>query len=501
MTTPFIQVTHIEKLYDGVHALNDASVSIAPGEVHAIMGENGAGKSTLGKILAGVVAPEAGIIEMDGHPIKIADPRHAQRQGICMISQELDLFPHLTVAENIAIGNLHLESGMWVRFGQLEQQVRPFLDQVNLPIAASTMVGELPMGHMQLVAIARALSMQARLIVMDEPTSSLTNDAVANLFSIIRKLRDKGVAIVYVSHKMDEIFQIADRITVLRDGRSIGTREATRTDMNELIRMMVGRDISDERPTAVAIGADIVLTVDRIVTDKLRGVSFDLHAGEVLGVAGLVGAGRSELGAAIFGLDPIRSGSIGVRGRVVRPRGPRDAIRAGIGLLPEDRKLQGLMMQMSVRENMSLSTIARTQLCGFIRGKQERRAVESVQARTRIKAASPEATVSTLSGGNQQKALIARWLLVDPPILFLDDPTRGVDIGAKVDIYKIIRELSAKGKGVIFVSSELPELLQCCHRILVLHDGHSMGILESDDATQERIMELATRTVEQGIDR
>ncbi len=492
-----IRARNISKHYDGVHALSDVSVEIAAGEVHALMGENGAGKSTLGKILAGVVRPDGGVLEFDGKPIVITDPMQAQRLGISMIFQELDLFPHLTVAENIAIGNLHVQRGAIVNFRDLNDRVRPLLDQVELRVDPGAILGDLPMGHMQLVAIARALSMQARLIVMDEPTSSLTDDAVANLFNIIRKLRAAGVSIIYVSHKMDEIFRIADRITVLRDGRFIGTRRAAETNVNELIRMMVGREMSGDRRAAAANRSDTVLLSARdLVTKKLRGITFDLHAGEVLGVAGLVGAGRSELGEALFGIDPILGGTLTVGGEPLRPRSPRHAMRAGIGMLPEDRKLQGLMMQMSVKENASLSTLDRTQTAGFVRRAAELGAVEAVHSRTRVKAASPDVAVSTLSGGNQQKVLLARWLLVDPRIMFLDDPTRGVDIGAKVDIYKIIEELAAAGKGVVFVSSELPELLRCCDRIMVLHDGHLMGILDAGEATQERIMSLATKTLE-----
>ncbi len=497
-----LRVENIDKWFGGVHALDDVSLEVREGEVHALMGENGAGKSTLGKIVAGVFPPDGGKIFFDGKPAAIHNPMDAQRLGICIIFQELDLFPNLTVAENVAIGNLHLERGRLVNFGELDRLCRPFLDQVELNVSSRTVLMDLPIGQMQQAAIARALSMNARLIVMDEPTSSLTDDAVENLFRLIRKLKESGVSIVFVSHKLEEIFQIADRITVLRDGRMAGTREASETSPEELIRLMVGRDVTDTRREGEGRTDKVLLSVRDLTTEKLREVTFDLHEGEVFGVAGLVGAGRSEIGAALFGLDRVLSGEIhladAAKGdlREIRPRSPRDAMRLGLGLLPEDRKTQGLMMQMGVRENASMSALSQFQKAGVIMKSSEAEAVEAVNRRTAVRSASPEAEVSSLSGGNQQKVLLSRWLLVDPDVIFLDDPTRGIDVGAKQDVYGIIEELARGGKGVILVSSELPELLRCCDRIMVLHDGRNMGILEARDATQEKIMALATKTVE-----
>lgn len=491
----WLRADNIDKRYGGVHALDDVSVEVRAGEVLAIVGENGAGKSTLGKIIAGAVASDSGTITVDGKPVTINNPRDAQRLGIAIIFQELDLFPNLTVAENIAIGNLHVQQKGLVNRRQLEQRVQPFLDHVELDVSAATVLGDLTIGQMQLVAIARALSMDAKLIVMDESTSSLTDDAVEVLFRLIRKLRASGVSIVYVSHKMDEIFEICDRITVLRDGRYVDTRSTDETDVKEIIRMMVGRDVADTRREGEALTDRVVMSVKRLTTDKVTDVSFDLHRGEVLGVAGLVGAGRSEIGNALFGIDRIRSGSIELDGKPLNPRCPRDAIRRGFGLLPEDRKLQGLMMQMDVIENASLSVLRQMSRVGFIRFKEELARTKAIHHRTRLKAASDKVAVSALSGGNQQKVLLARWLLVDPQVIFLDDPTRGVDIGAKQDIYELIEELAQSGKGVILVSSELPELLHRCDRIMVLHDGHPMGTVLARDTTQEQIMQLATSTV------
>lgn len=496
--TAVLTAENIDKHYDGVHALKNVDFKVADREVHALIGENGAGKSTLGKIIAGVVKPDSGRMDIDGKPAPISSPTDAQRLGISIIFQELDLFGNLTVAENIVVGNLRAERGRFVNFRQLDRYCQPYLKQVGLDCPGNTMLGELAIGQMQLVAIARALSMSARLIVMDEPTSSLSDDAVEILFGLIRRLTETDVSVIYVSHKMDEIFRIADRITVLRDGCYIGTRKAGETSIDELIEMMVGRAISDTQRgprRAETRSATVKLSVRNLTTPRLRNISFDLCAGQVLGIAGLVGAGRSELGAALFGLDKIISGTIETDGRPINPRSPRIAIDHGIGLLPEDRKLQGLMMKMSAKENTSMAILPALQQIGFISRKDERRRVEKVHRTVSLKAPSPDAAISTLSGGNQQKALLARWLLVNPEVFFLDDPTRGIDVGAKQDIYKIIERLAASGKAVILVSSELPELLRCCDRIMVLHGGENMGILDAAEATQERIMALATKSV------
>ncbi len=491
---PLLKAEQIDKHYDGVHALRKVDFEVAPGEVHALIGENGAGKSTLAKIIAGVVEPDGGGILIDGRRVDIRHPQDAQGLGIGIIFQELDLFPHLTIAENIAIGNMRIERGVMVDFAALDRFCRPYLDQVGLDRDSRTVLADLSIGQMQLVAIARALSLQARLILMDEPTSSLANDAVERLFSLIRSLTQQGVSVVYVSHKMQEIFRIADRITVLRDGQFIGMRQASETGVDEIITMMVGRELKDNTRSASHRPDRVLFSARDLCTAKISGVTFDLHAGEVLGVAGLVGAGRSELGAALFGLDPITAGQIEIRGRRFIPCSPRDAMAAGIGLQPEDRKTDGLMMQMSVKENSTMAVLPTLSRAGFVKAGLETSKARDVLKRTRLKAASYDAVVSSLSGGNQQKVLLARWLLVDPDVLFLDDPTRGIDVGAKQDIYELVEDLASRGKGSIFVSSELPELLRCCDRIMVLHDGRNMGILDAGQATQEQIMALATRS-------
>jgi ABC-type sugar transport system ATPase subunit len=482
----------ITKRYGGVYALKGASFSLRAGEVHALVGENGAGKSTLARILAGSTRADSGAISIHGAPVEIATPLDAQRLGIGIIYQELDLFPNLTAGENIVIGNLHFPEGRLVSFRRMEEFCRPFLDQVGLACGIRQTVATLSIGQMQLLAIARALSMDVRIILMDEPTSSLFDDAAERLFGLIAALKQRGVSIVYVSHKMDEIFRICDRATVLRDGETIGTVEMAGASVNELIRMMVGRELRITARAARRPAGEAVLAAENLTTAKLKNVSFELRRGEVLGIAGLVGSGRSELGAALFGIDRIASGTLRVQGELRAPRSPRDAMASGIGLLPEDRRLEGLMMRMSVLENATLAVLPKISGLGFIHRRQENASLGPVARQLALNCPWPAAPVSQLSGGNQQKVLLARWLLLNPTVLFLDDPTRGIDIGAKQDIYRLIDELAAAGKAIILVSSELPELLRCCDRILVLNEGRVTAHYDASDATQEKIMSAAT---------
>ena len=482
--TPFsyngflLRADGIRKSYGGVQALKGASFELRAGEVHALVGENGAGKSTLARILAGSTRADSGAILRDGRVARIQSPLDAQRLGIGIIYQELDLFPHLTVGENIVAGNLHFREGALVRFGAIERFCRPFLAQVGLNCPADRLAGSLSIGQQQMLAIARALSMDARIILMDEPTSSLFDDAAERLFTLIAGLKRRGVSVVYVSHKMDEIFRVCDRATVLRDGETVGTVEIASTPVDAIIRMMVGRDLEFAGRAASATSREVVLSVDNLATEKLKGVSFELRRGEVLGIAGLVGSGRSELGAALAGLDRVIAGTVQARGT--------------IGLAPEDRRTEGLFMQMSVLENSTMGVLRRVSRGGFMGRAAERRALAPVSARLALRCSSPDAPVSQLSGGNQQKVLLARWLLVNPDILFLDDPTRGIDVGAKQDIYRMIGELAAAGKAILLVSSELPELLRLSDRILVLHEGRAVARYDAREATQELIMAAAT---------
>ncbi|HEV7299638.1 MAG TPA: sugar ABC transporter ATP-binding protein [Tepidisphaeraceae bacterium] len=483
-------VDNLSKSYGATRALTEVSLTFTSGEVHALVGENGAGKSTLGKVLAGIVTPDGGSVLVDGRRACFTGPADAREAGIGIILQELDLFPHLSVAENMAAGTVR-SSGWLVRRAQMEAQCVPHLRRVGLAIDPRRPLGELPIGHVQLVAIARALMTDARLIVMDEPTSSLATDDADRLLDLIRDLARRGIGIVYVSHKMDEIFRIADRVTVLRDGRHVSTDAAADTDVAQVIARMVGRDLAFE-PQAVRPMGSILLETVGLRSAAVAGVDLALHRGEVLGIAGLVGCGRTELGRAIFGLDRITGGTMRLRGEPFAPRSPRDAMRRGIGLLPEDRKLQGLLLGDSVLRNSTITVLGRFSFKGFIRRGPEVRAARAVHERTRLKAASLSAPMRSLSGGNQQKVLLAKWLLAEPDVLFLDEPTRGIDIAAKADIYRLIDELAATGKGVLLVSSELPELLRCSDRILVLHEGRSVGVVDAASTTQEQIMAMAT---------
>lgn len=488
---PVLEARNISKRFQGTQALRQVSFIVESGEVHALMGENGAGKSTLAKILAGVVKADEGEIFVAGAKVTLDDPLRARQRGIGMVFQELDLFPHLTVAENLAIANPSARESGIVRREQLESWCSTYLRQVQLSIPPNTLLRNLSIGQVQRVAIARALSMNSRVLLLDEPTSSLTDDGVDSLFELIARLQREGVSFVYVSHKMAEVSRIADRVTVLRDGMLVGTRKAIDLPPQDLITMMVGRKLEpNQRPQRDPHSA-IVLKVEDLATKFLSQINFELHAGEVLGVAGLMGAGRSELGAALFGLRKRLRGRVLLNGQNYEPNSPAEAIRSGFCLLPEDRKWEGIFPQMSVRENASIAIL---KSLGRDMFRKEAEKVADFQKKLSV-AAQPEAAISKLSGGNQQKIVLTRWLMAEPKVLFLDDPTRGIDIGAKEEIYKIVDELAAQGKGVLLVSSELPELWRCCDRILVLQEGHLAGIVKAGESSQEDVMRLATGTV------
>jgi ABC-type sugar transport system ATPase subunit len=491
-----LNLNHIDKHFGGIHAVRDVSLSFEQGEVCALIGENGAGKSTLGKIIAGVHQADDGEILFDGERLDSLTPLIAQQKGIGLIFQELDLFPSLSAALNIVNNNIsfaHLQRGL-MKPSRIQKAVEPWLKKVRLDIPASMPLEEMSMAQVQLVSIARVLSMNARLIIMDEPTSALPDDAGDNLFSLMDELKNDGVTIIYVSHKMNEIFRVADSIAVLRDGEFISKKRASETSREEVIEMMVGRPLSGNERQVSWKTEDEILTVKNLVGAGIHDISFGLNRGEVLGVAGLVGAGRSELGEALFGLEPASGGDICIKGKGVRISSPLGAIKEGIGLIPEDRKTQGLMMQLSVKENMILSNLNMLHRNGFMLKDKIDSLVNELIERINIKSASADACVDTLSGGNQQKVLVSRWMMVNPEILFLDDPTRGVDVGAKEDIYELITRLASEGKGVVFVSSELPELLRCCDRIMVMAEGRIAAVLEAERTSQTEIMSYATKT-------
>jgi len=487
---PVLEARNISKRFQGTQALWKVSFSLDRGEVHALMGENGAGKSTLAKILAGVVIADEGELFVSGESVVIDHPLRAQALGIGIVFQELDLFPHLTIAENLAIANPAAREKVIVRKRNLSAWCSPFLAQVRLDVPPNTLLRNLAIGQIQRVAIARALSLNSRVLLLDEPTSSLTEDGVQSLFELIAQLKRAGVSFVYVSHKMAEVRQIADRVTVLRDGRLVGTRNASDLTSEALITMMVGRKLDRHQRTDRGCRPNVVLDVRNLATAFLSNINFTLRAGEVLGVAGLVGAGRSELGATLFGLRKSTSGHIQFDGHPFSPNSPAQAILQGMCLLPEDRRWQGIFPKMSVRENASIVVLSRW---GSGRFRIEAQRVAEFQKKLAV-SASPDVRIASLSGGNQQKIILTRWLLAEPVVLFLDDATRGIDVAAKEQIYTIIDELACSGKGVILVSSELAELWRCCDRILVLREGRQAGIVTTADSSQEEVLRLATGT-------
>ncbi|MDR1789040.1 MAG: sugar ABC transporter ATP-binding protein [Opitutaceae bacterium] len=487
----------LTKRFDRTLALDAVDFSVNAGEVHALCGENGAGKSTLARILAGVVTPDSGTISVGGVPAEITTPARARELGIGIVFQELDLFNGLSVAENMALGHPDAER-FFVRRRALAAWCRPFLARVGLPeLDPASPLGSHGIATAQLVAIARALALNARFLLLDEPTSSLTEEAADRLLALVSELKNTGTGIVYVSHKMREIFRVADRVTVLRDGSLVSTKPARDTSIGETVSLMVGRAIDTSARMTTAPRDAIALRLDNLSTRRVRGVSLSVRRGEIVGVAGLVGSGRSALGKALFGMEPWTDGSATLAGEPYRPRSPADAILSGCAYLPEDRRGQGLFLQTSVRHNASAAILCRLRRGPFVRRWQETKLVRDELARTRAKVPSLAAPVSALSGGNQQKVLLAKWLLTRPALLYLDDPTRGVDIGAKADVYKIIAELSAAGTAILLASSEMPELLRLSHRILVLHEGRPAGLLDAATATQEQIMALATDTARQ----
>ena len=497
-----LKVEGISKGFPGVQALDGVSFELDQGEVLALVGENGAGKSTLMKILSGIYTMDAGRIVIDGDEVDVNDPKVAQKLGISIIHQEMHLMPHLTVAQNIYIGR-EPRTGPWVREAELNRRTKKLLDGLNIHLRPTQSVGDLTVASQQMVEIAKALSYDhTKILIMDEPTSAISISETKVLFGLIRSLRDSGVGIVYISHRMEELRQIADRVTVLRDGQYVGTRGMDEVSDDEIIAMMVGREISAaylSRQDAPASTGEVALSVRGLSTKNLlRDVSFDLHKGEILGFAGLMGAGRTETARAVIGADPMSEGTIEVNGKVVRISGPEVAVRLGIGYLPEDRKRHGLMLEQDVAFNVSMASLPSNKApLGFLREGRARRVTDDFIKALRIKTPSSRTTVKTLSGGNQQKVVIAKWLARNCDVLIFDEPTRGIDVGAKEEIYKLLNELADQGKAIIMISSELPEVLRLSHRIVVMSQGRVTGMLTPDEADQETIMKLATQNIEE----
>jgi len=494
---PVVALRNVSKAFSGVRALDRCQFELRPGEVHALMGENGAGKSTLMKVLAGVYQKDDGEILLDGRPVEIHTPRAAQDLGIRIIHQELNLMNHLSAAQNIFIGREPRgRFGLFLDEDQLNEQAQRIFERMHLPLDPRTVVGELTVAKQQMVEIAKALSFDSRVLIMDEPTAALNNAEIGELFRIIRQLKAHGVGIVYISHKMDELKQISDRVTVMRDGQYIATVPTATTPMETIIAMMVGRQLEEHRQQIPDTSRnEVALQVSGLKRGTtIRNVSFMLRKGEILGLAGLMGAGRTEVARAIFGADRLDAGEIRVHGAVAKIHTPTDAVAHGIGYLSEDRKHFGLATGLDVETNIVLSSLRSFQSAGLVLDQRAMHstATEYVQ-RLDIRTPSVNQQVRLLSGGNQQKIVIAKWLLRDCDILFFDEPTRGIDVGAKSEIYKLLNTLAEQGKAVVMISSELPEILRMSHRILVMCEGRVTGELAAAGATQEKIMQLATQ--------
>jgi ribose transport system ATP-binding protein len=494
--TSLVSVQNLSKSFPGVRALDGVRFDLMPGEVHALMGENGAGKSTLMKILAGVYRKDSGEVLLDGKPVDIESPAHAQSLAIGIIHQELHLMGHLTAAQNIFLGREPRKAaGLFLDEGQLNRDAQALFDRLNLQLSPTTTIGDLTVARQQMVEIAKALSHKSRVLIMDEPTAALNNAEIEELFRIIRQLKSEGVGIVYISHKMDEIQRIADRITVMRDGAYIATVPSA-TPMQEVIAMMVGRKLDQVQKAIPDTSANEVLLDVRGLNRgrAIRDVNFTVRSGEILGFAGLMGAGRTEVARAVFGADPMDSGEVRVRGQVIRLTSPKDAVEAGIGYLSEDRKHFGLATGMDVASNITLPSLRRWLKWGvFLNQAAIRTISQQMVEKLRIKTPSLTQTAKLLSGGNQQKVVIAKWLVQDCDVLIFDEPTRGIDVGAKSEIYKLLNELAAQGRAIIVISSELPEVLLLSHRIVVMCEGRITGEVRGDEATQESLMALATR--------
>ena len=479
----------VEKAFPGVHALKKVTLSVRPGEVHALIGENGAGKSTLVKILSGAYRKDGGRIFWDRREIEIDSTMRATELGVSIIYQELNQMPNLSVAENLFIGRERRKHALFLDTNQTIREAEEYVSRVGLSVDVRTLCKDLSIAQRQMVEVAKALSVNARLIVMDEPTSSLTERETAILLDLVKKLRSEGVSVVYISHKLNEIFSVSDRITVLRDGEYIGTVETADCSEAQLIEMMVGRALTDIFPKVDVPIGDSVLEVKNLTAgDAVKGVSFQVRAGEILGFAGLIGAGRSETMRAVFGVDPIHSGEVTVAGVPLKRHSPPDAIAAGLGFVPEDRKLQGLILEMAVRENITLASMKSTLVNHLVSMKRESQIAREHVKRLDVKTPGIEQKVNNLSGGNQQKVVIAKWLASGPKVLILDEPTRGIDVGAKKEIHALMGELTRQGVAIVMISSELPEVLGMSDRIVVMHQGSVVGELSRAEASQQKIM-------------
>ena len=495
-----VEMKGITKRFPGVLALNDVKFNLRAGTVHSLMGENGAGKSTLMKILAGVYTLDEGQIFIEGKPVKIVDPRSGLDHGIAMIHQELSFIPELSAAENIYLGRELRGPGGIVSKRKMADAAREVFERWGIKLDPNTQMKDLSVAQAQMVEIAKAIAFDARIIIMDEPTSAITEREVAALHRIIGKLREAGTAIIYITHKMDEVFAISDEITIFRDGTWVATEAAKDMTRDSLISLMVGRELTQLFPKSEAKIGEVVLEVSKLNRGRqVKDVSFQVKRGEILGFAGLMGSGRTEVLETVFGIYPAESGTIKIKGKEVKIREPHQAIEAGIGLLTEDRKKTGIMGVLSVRDNMSMAALSKFAIGGVLRKSMIEKQCEEQRQALALKTPSLNQQIQNLSGGNQQKVLLSRWLLTDPDILIIDEPTRGIDVGAKSEIHRLMSELAKQGKAIIMVSSEMPEILGMSDRVVVMCEGRLVGEVSRKDATQEKIMELATQFSDEAV--
>lgn len=491
---PVLSLEHVTKTFGPITVIDDVSVSVYPGKVQVLLGENGAGKSTLIKMMAGVYQPDGGRIVIDGKETKLPDTKASEGYGIATIHQELNLAPNLTVAENVMLGRTPQRFGL-VNKAEMNRQAKVALDRIGLDIPLNTRVGRLGVAKQQLIEIAKALSLDARMLILDEPTASLTGKEIRQLFEVIEELRKKNVAMVFISHHLDEIAAIGDTVTVLRDGQFVKEVPAD-TPEEELVQLMVGRSIEAQYPRETPELGEEILTVEGLTREGVfTDIEFSVRAGEVLGIAGLVGAGRTEVVRAVAGADDYDTGRVTMHGKDVPKNNVATAIKHGIGLVPEDRKSQGLVLSADVNENLGYATLYSTANVGLADLKGQRRRAGDVASTLRIRMAGLSQRIKNLSGGNQQKAVFGRWMLANSEVLLLDEPTRGVDVGAKVEIYQLVNEITARGGAVVMVSSDLPEVLGMSDRVLVMSRGRVAGILPAEEATQDGVMTLAVRDV------
>lgn len=486
-----LELKHISKQYTGVKALDDVSISFRRGEVHALMGENGAGKSTLIKTLSGAIQPNDGEIVFEGTTYTHMEPHQAMELGIHVIYQEFNMMPELSVAENIFMGQ-QLGGGVLFNKSITEERAQKILDGMHVKINAKETVKNLSVANMQLVEIAKALTRDVKVLVMDEPTAPLTDAEVETLFEIVQMLKSKGVTIIYISHRIAEVFQISDRVSVLRDGRFIKTVMTNEVDRDELIRLMVGREVSDTYPKRDFTPGEVVLELRDVCGNGVENVSFAVRSGEIFGLSGLVGAGRTETMRMIFGADPIDSGEVLLNGQPVHPKHPAEAVKLGIGLIPEDRKQQGLLLDLPIFTNISMATMRDISHFTVVNSRAEKENVNRLVGAVTIKTPSIAQLVRNLSGGNQQKVVLAKWLAANCKVLIFDEPTRGIDVGARHEIYKLMNELCRQGIAIVMISSDMEEILGMSDRIMVLCEGHQAGILEREAFSQETILSLAS---------